>query len=68
MPAMFSLRVAGNNAAELQQIFLSVGRWSEINDVLHLFTFGLNLWALTELFAGPKGTKIENTSKLNVVG
>jgi hypothetical protein len=50
VPAMFSVRAAGDNAAELQRIFLSVVRWSAVNDVLHVLTFGLNLWALTELW------------------
>jgi len=56
VPAMFSLRDAGNNVAELQRIFLSVARWWEVNDVLHVLAFGLNLWALTELLSGPRGS------------
>jgi hypothetical protein len=55
VPAMFGLKAAGNNPAELQRIFLMVARWSAINDALHLLTFGLNLWALTEILASPKG-------------
>jgi hypothetical protein len=56
VPAMFSLRDAGNNVAELQRIFLSVARWWEVNDVLHMLAFGLNLWALTVLLCGPRGS------------
>jgi hypothetical protein len=52
---MLSLRAGGTNAAELQQIFLSLARWSGVNDVLHVLTFGFNLWALTEVFSSPKG-------------
>jgi hypothetical protein len=51
VPAMFSLRAAGNNTIELQQIFLTVTRWSGVNDVLHFLTFALSLWALAEVFS-----------------
>src|SRR5206468_5343023 len=54
LPAMFALRDAGTNAAQLQQIFLTVSRWSSVNDVLHVLTFGLNLWALAVIFSSPK--------------
>ncbi len=54
LPAMFRLRDAAANPAELQQIFLTVSRWSGVNDVLHVITFGLNLWALAVIFSSPK--------------
>jgi hypothetical protein len=49
VPAMFSLRVAGNDTIELQGIFLTVVRWSRVNDILHVLTFGLNLWGLIDV-------------------
>jgi hypothetical protein len=54
VPAMFSLRAAGDNAAELQRIFLINARWWGVNDLLHVLTFGLNLWAVTEVWSGPQ--------------
>src|SRR5438477_10499562 len=54
LPAMFALRDAGTDTAQLQQIFLTVSRWSSVNDVLHVLTFGLNLWALAVIFSGPR--------------
>jgi hypothetical protein len=57
VPAMSSLRTAGDNASELQRIFLTVARWSGVNDLLHVLTFGLNLWALTEFWSSPKGNR-----------
>jgi hypothetical protein len=53
---MFSLRAAGDNAIELQRIFLVDARWWGINDFLHVLTFGLNLWSFAEVFSSPKGT------------
>jgi len=53
LPAMFALRDAGADTAQLQQIFLTVSRWSSVNDVLHVLTFALNLWALAVVFSSP---------------
>ncbi|OLB21925.1 MAG: hypothetical protein AUI12_17150 [Acidobacteria bacterium 13_2_20CM_2_57_6] len=53
LPAMFVLRDASTDTAQLQQIFLTVSRWSGVNDVLHILTFALNLWALAVVFSGP---------------
>ena len=55
VPAMFSLGKDGINPAELQSIFLTVARWSGVNDALHVLTFGLNLWALTEVYSSDQG-------------
>jgi len=54
VPTMFSLRAAGDNAAELQRIFLVNARWWGVNDLLHVLTFGLNLWAFAEILSSPK--------------
>jgi hypothetical protein len=54
VPAMFSFRVAGDNATELQRIFLINARWWGVNDVLHVLTFGFNLCALAEVLSNPK--------------
>ena len=54
VPTMFALKTAGDNAVELQQIFLRVARGSAVNDVLHVVTFTLSLWALAALCSGPK--------------
>lgn len=54
VPAMFGLRTAGNDIVKLQQLFSTVERWSAVNDVLHLITFCLNLWALTALLSVPR--------------
>lgn len=56
VPAMFSLRAAGDDAIALQRIFLVNARWWGVNDVLHVLTFGLNLWALTDLWSSRKAT------------
>jgi hypothetical protein len=53
VPAMFRLKSAGDNAAELQQIFLTVMRGSAVNDILHVLTFALTLWACA--FSNSKG-------------
>jgi len=53
LPAMFVLRDASTDTAQLQQIFLTVSRWSGVNDVIHILTFALNLWALAVVFSGP---------------
>lgn len=55
VPAMFRLKSAGDNAAELQQIFLTVMRGSAVNDILHVLTFALTLWACAEVFSNSKG-------------
>lgn len=47
VPAMLGLRATGNDIFRLQQLFSAVERWSAVNDVLHVITFCLNLWALT---------------------
>lgn len=54
VPAMSSLRAAGNDTVNLQQIFSTVERWSAVNDTLHVITFCLNLWALTSVLSIPK--------------
>ncbi len=54
LPAVFALRDAGTHAEQLQQIFLTISRWSGVNDVLHILTFGLNLWALAAVFSSTK--------------
>ena len=54
LPAMFALRDAGASAAQLQQIFMTVSRWSSVNDILHVLTFALNLWVLAVVFSSPK--------------
>ena len=56
VPATFHVNTAANDAAELRQLFMTVTRWSGINDALHVLTFGLSLWGLTELFSVPKVT------------
>jgi hypothetical protein len=55
VPAMFSLRAAGDNAVELRRILLINARWWGVNDALHVLTFALNLWVLTDLWSNPKG-------------
>ena len=54
LPAMFRLKDAAINPAELQQMFLTVSRWSGVNDFLHVLTFCFNLWALAVVFSSPK--------------
>jgi len=54
LPAMFALRDVGTDSARLQQIFLTVSRWSSVNDILHILTFALNLWVFAVVFSGPK--------------
>jgi hypothetical protein len=54
VPAMSSLSATGNNTAELQQIFLTVTRWSAVNDALHVLTFALSLWGLAEIYSYAK--------------
>jgi hypothetical protein len=54
VPAMFSLRAAGDNLLELQRVLSINARWWGVNDLLHLLTFGCNLWALTEVWSGAK--------------
>lgn len=56
VPAMFSIRTARNDVVKLQQIFLTVERWSAVNDVLHVHTFSLNLLALAAALSVPKTT------------
>jgi hypothetical protein len=51
LPLMFGLRDATTNPAELHRVFLIVARWSGVNDVLHVITFGFNLWALAAVFS-----------------
>ncbi len=54
VPLNMSLREIGHNEAALQEIFFSAARWWRVNDVLHLLTFGCNLWALTELWSNTR--------------
>lgn len=63
VPANFALRAAGDNAAELQRIFLIVARWWRVNDLLHVLTFGLNLWALAEIFSRLKAIETEGQTR-----
>jgi hypothetical protein len=49
------LKQAGANVAELQQIFASVDRWWKVKALLHVITFGSNLWALVALLPAGKG-------------
>lgn len=49
VPAAFHLRAAGNDSADLQQIFTTVTHWWGINDVLHVLAFGLSVWAFAEM-------------------
>ena len=51
VPAMFHLRAAGNDSAALEKIFGVVLRWWAVNDVLHVLTFALTLWALAEILS-----------------
>ncbi len=55
VPAAFRLRTAGNNSAEIRQIFESVARWWGINDLLHVLAFILSLWAFAEIMSCSKG-------------
>jgi len=54
LPAMFRLKEAAINPAELQQLFLTVSRWSGVNDFIHVLTFCFDLWALALVFSSPK--------------
>ena len=54
-PPRLSLKQAGANVAELQQIFASVDRWWKVKALLHVITFGSNLWALVALLPAGKG-------------
>jgi hypothetical protein len=49
VPAAFRLKAAGNDAAELQQIFAGMARWWGVNDILHVLAFSLSLWAFAEI-------------------
>lgn len=49
VPKLFELKTATDNALELRQIFLSVELGSAINDILHVLTFMLGLWAVVAL-------------------
>lgn len=51
VPAMFALKDPATNPAELPQLFLTIVRWSSVNDFLHILTFGFNLWALPAVFS-----------------
>jgi len=54
VPAMFGMRSAGDNIAELQQVFLINARWWGVNDFLHVLTFVLNLWVLIGAVSGQR--------------
>jgi hypothetical protein len=51
VPVLFRLRDPGLNPSEMRGIFATFARWSAVNDVLHVLTFGLSLWALTEVLS-----------------
>lgn len=51
VPAMLSLRSAGDDVVHLHRLFLTVERWSAVNDSLHVITFSLSLWALTAVLS-----------------
>ena len=48
VPALATLNVAGIPGAGVEHAFLTVLRWSAVNDLLHLLAFALSLWALIE--------------------
>jgi hypothetical protein len=48
-PPRLSLKQAGTDLTELQQIFASVDRWWKVKGFLHVLTFGSNLWALVAI-------------------
>lgn len=52
-PPRLSLKQAGANVAELQHA--SVDRWWKVKALLHVITFGSNLWALVALLPAGKG-------------
>lgn len=54
VPPLLKLRTTVDSTAELQSLFLSLARWWAINDVLHVVGFCFNLWAVAEVFSGPK--------------
>lgn len=54
-PPRLSLKQAGTDIAELQQIFASVDRWWKVKALLHVLTFGSNLWALMTVASAGKG-------------
>jgi hypothetical protein len=54
VPAMFGMRAAGDNVTTLQRIFSINARWWGVNDLLHVFTFALNLWVLIQAFSVPQ--------------
>jgi hypothetical protein len=49
VPPTLSLRQVGDDPAELQQIFATIAEWWRIKAVLHVLTFGANVWALGAL-------------------
>jgi hypothetical protein len=44
--------------ANVRWMFVTLERWWGINDVLRVATFGLNLWALVEVFSKPRDTPV----------
>jgi len=56
VPALSSLGDVGTSAAEVRRIFLHYATWSGVNDLLHVLMFVSNLWALTDVLSGPKGS------------
>jgi len=58
VPALRALPHVGGDANALQGLFLSTVRWWKVNDILHVLTFGFNLWALVELLA-PRASRRE---------
>lgn len=51
VPANYSIRAVGDNAAELERIFRSIAPWWGANDALHVVTFVLSVWALVEVLS-----------------
>jgi hypothetical protein len=45
-PARLGLAQAAANISELQQLFVRVVRWWDVKALLHVLTFGANVWAL----------------------
>ncbi|MBV9302171.1 MAG: hypothetical protein JOY62_08390 [Acidobacteriaceae bacterium] len=57
VPAMSHVNAAINNPTELKQAFLTVTRWSAVNDALHVLTFVLTLWGFVEIFSRAPGSE-----------
>jgi len=58
VPVLFKLRQVRPDAAQVQPIFLHYARWSGVNDLLHVLTFALSVWALSEVLSGPSDSAV----------